>query len=183
MKSVLRRTPSAPMIVAVIALVVAASGTAVAAGRLVSGDALIKRHSLSGNRLRNHTITGQQINLSKLGTVPNATKATNATNATNSTNAVSATTAGSAAISKVTYASATVSVPNSGTAQLVTANCPTGTNVVGGGVQLADESGSAVVLDSYPNGKTGWSADVANFGGAASNATVTALCAPAAATG
>ena len=47
-----RRRPSAALVVAIIALVVAASGTALATGRLVSGDSLIRKHSLSGNRLR-----------------------------------------------------------------------------------------------------------------------------------
>jgi hypothetical protein len=63
------------MVVAVIALVVAASGTAVAADHLVAGDSLIKKASLSGNRLRDHTLTGLQIKLSALGTVPKAKNA------------------------------------------------------------------------------------------------------------
>jgi hypothetical protein len=66
------------MVVAIGALVIAASGTALAAGKLVSGDSLIARHSLSGNRLRNRTITGNQIKLSTLATVPNAKQAVNA---------------------------------------------------------------------------------------------------------
>ncbi|MDQ6835918.1 MAG: hypothetical protein M3016_06985 [Actinomycetota bacterium] len=80
-----------------VALVLAASGTAIAASHLVRGDKLIKKRSLSGNRLRNHTITGKQVNLKKLGKVRNArnadfaTHATTATNATNATNATSAT--------------------------------------------------------------------------------------------
>jgi hypothetical protein len=94
MKRVIGRTPSASMVVAVIALVVAASGTAVAASKLVSGDSLIKKHSLSGNRLRNHTITGTQVNLSKLGKVPSARQADQATSATNATNATNAANAG-----------------------------------------------------------------------------------------
>jgi hypothetical protein len=65
----------------------------------MSGDKLIKPRSLSGNRLRHHTITGLQINLRKLGPVPRATyanragaanSAVSATNATNATNAVDA---------------------------------------------------------------------------------------------
>jgi hypothetical protein len=70
-----RRRPSAAMVVAIIALVVAATGTAVAAGEHVDGDSLIKKGSLSGNRLRDHTLTGQQIKLSALGTVPTAKNA------------------------------------------------------------------------------------------------------------
>ena len=75
------------MVVGVVALCVAASGTAIAATKLVSGDKLIAKNSLSANRLRNHTISGTQVNLSKLGTVPSATNATNATNATTATTA------------------------------------------------------------------------------------------------
>jgi hypothetical protein len=81
MKDLMRRRPSAAMVVAVIALVVATSGTAVAASHLVVGDHLIKKTSLSGDRLRDHTITGLQIKLSQLGTVPNATTAATAKNA------------------------------------------------------------------------------------------------------
>jgi hypothetical protein len=73
-----RRKPSAAMLVAIVALVVAASGTAVAASHLVNGDSLIKRDSLSGNRLHNATVTGKQIRLSSLGEVPSAKTAANA---------------------------------------------------------------------------------------------------------
>lgn len=66
------------MVVAIVALVVAASGTAVAATKLVSGDSLIKRDSLSGNRLRTGSVTGHQIKLSSLGQVPSAKHAINA---------------------------------------------------------------------------------------------------------
>lgn len=47
----------------------------------MSGDKLIKPGSLSGNRLRNRTVTGKQIDLVKLGKVPNARQADNAPNA------------------------------------------------------------------------------------------------------
>lgn len=70
-----RRRPSAGVVVGVIALVVACSGSAFAAGRLVNGDTLIKKDSLSGNRLRNASVTGRQIKLSSLGTVPSAKNA------------------------------------------------------------------------------------------------------------
>jgi hypothetical protein len=70
-----RRRPSAGVVVGVIALVVATSGSAFAAGKLVSGDSLIKKDSLSGDRLRNATVTGRQIKLSALGTVPLAKNA------------------------------------------------------------------------------------------------------------
>jgi hypothetical protein len=101
MKKFLRRRPSASMVVAMTALVVASSGTAIAAG-LVSGNKLIKKGSLSGDRLVKHSVTGTQINLSKLGTVPSATTAKTATTAemaktaTTAETATTATTAGTA---------------------------------------------------------------------------------------
>jgi hypothetical protein len=93
MKKGLAGAPSAAMVVAVLALVVAASGTAIAASQLVVGDKLIKKQSLSGNRLRNHTIVGTQVNLNRLGKVPSAASADHATNAANAANATSATNA------------------------------------------------------------------------------------------
>lgn len=87
----LPRAPSPAMIVALFALVVALSGSAFAASQLVNGDRLIKPGSLSGNRLRKHTITGTQVNLSKLGKVPTAKKADSATNATNASHAANST--------------------------------------------------------------------------------------------
>jgi hypothetical protein len=93
------------MIVAILALVVAASGTAVAASSLIQGDSLIKQGSLSGNRLRNHTITGTQVNMRKLGKVNSAkhadlaslaTIASHANTAANATNATNAEKAGQA---------------------------------------------------------------------------------------
>jgi hypothetical protein len=84
------------MVVAIAALVISASGTAVAASALVNGDSIIKKHSLSGNRLRNHTITGTQVNLNQLGKVPSAANADHATTANSASVAGSATTAGSA---------------------------------------------------------------------------------------
>jgi hypothetical protein len=83
MRHLLRCRPSAAMVVAIVALVVAASGTAVAASKLVSGNSLIKKNSLSGNRLQNRTVTGSKIKLSSLGTVPSAKSASTATTAAN----------------------------------------------------------------------------------------------------
>src|ERR1700724_1386873 len=66
------RKPSPAMTVAVLALLVALGGTAAAAFGPFNGNQIIKKHSLSGNRLKKHTITGAQINFGKLGSVPNA---------------------------------------------------------------------------------------------------------------
>jgi hypothetical protein len=96
MNKVLRRRPSASLVISIVALVVAASGTAVAASTLVNGDSLIKKRSLSGNRLRNRSITGTQVNLNKLGKVPSAKNADTAITAGSATNATNATNAGNA---------------------------------------------------------------------------------------
>jgi hypothetical protein len=105
MSNVLKRRPPASMVVSIVALIVALSGTAIAAGRLAEGDNLIRKDSLSGDRLRNHTITATQIDLAKLGVVPTAMAAqqsanaryaitaTNAVDAISASNAVSATNA------------------------------------------------------------------------------------------
>ena len=84
------------MAIALTALVLAASGSAVAATNLVSGDKLIKKHSLSGNRLRDHAITGRQVNLSKLGKVPSARVADHANTASSAVNALNAVNAANA---------------------------------------------------------------------------------------
>ena len=97
MKWISTHRPSPAMAVALVALVIAASGTAVAATGLVSGDKLIKKNSLSGNRIRNKTLTGQQINLTKLGKVPNAAKADTATSAGSAGTATNASNANHAA--------------------------------------------------------------------------------------
>jgi hypothetical protein len=77
---VLRRRPSASLVVATLALIVAVSGTALAASQM-NGDLLIRKGSLSGNRLREHTLVGTEINLNKLGKVLSAKHADAATNA------------------------------------------------------------------------------------------------------
>jgi hypothetical protein len=97
MKSLLQQLPSPSMVVALTALVVALGGTAVAATDLINGNNLIKPNSLSGNRLRKHTITGTQVNLKKLGKVPSAKSADAATNASHAASADTATSASHAA--------------------------------------------------------------------------------------
>jgi hypothetical protein len=96
------RRPSAAMIVAVIAMVTALTGSAVAdnavefAKTKVLNGKNIKKKSIAGNKLRNNTVTGTQVNESKLGKVPSASKADTATSATSATNATNATNAGNA---------------------------------------------------------------------------------------
>ena len=69
--------PSPAMLVAILALVVAMSGSAVAVSAARhSGDTLISKRSLSGNRLRHNTVTGKEVSEQKLGQVPRASLAT-----------------------------------------------------------------------------------------------------------
>jgi hypothetical protein len=64
-----RITPA--LVVAVLALAIALSGTAYSVSK-VSGNSLIKKHSLSGNRVKPNSVTGDQVNESTLDTVPRA---------------------------------------------------------------------------------------------------------------
>jgi hypothetical protein len=69
-------TPRPATVIAVTALLVACSGGAFAAGTLING-ASIRPASVPGNRLVPHSVSGTQINMSRLGTVPRAAVATN----------------------------------------------------------------------------------------------------------
>jgi hypothetical protein len=89
--------PSPALVVAFIALIFAMAGSAQASLHLISGDSMIKKASLSGNRLRAHTVTGTQVNFAKLGKVPSAAQADSATSAGHAASADSATTASHAA--------------------------------------------------------------------------------------
>jgi hypothetical protein len=95
MKRLQLRRPSPALVISVLALFVAMGGTVYAASK-INGKA-IKAGSIPGNRLKKHSLTGKQIDLSKLGTVPSATSAVNASNATNASRAVNALDAANAA--------------------------------------------------------------------------------------
>ena len=68
------RAPSPAMVVAIIALVFAMTGTGFAATKLVKGDSLIKKNSLSGNRLKAKTVPA-----TKIGALPGARVRSNTT--------------------------------------------------------------------------------------------------------
>jgi hypothetical protein len=76
--------------IGLLALFVALGGTGYAATKLNGKN--IKTHSIAGNRLKNNTLTGTQINESKLGQVPSAHSADTAgtANAANTANTASA---------------------------------------------------------------------------------------------
>jgi hypothetical protein len=87
-----RRGPSPAMIVAIIALVLALTGTAFAAlGKNSVGTRQLKSKAVTTGKIANnainaakvadHSLTGQEINIGALGTVPKATSADSAGNA------------------------------------------------------------------------------------------------------
>jgi hypothetical protein len=135
MKS-LWKLPSPAMLVALAALVVALGGTAVAATALINGDTLIKQNSLSGNRLRKHTITGTQVNLKKLGKVPSAKRADTATNARHATSADAATNASHAASA------------NTVTGQGTLASGQTEIGIIGGRFQNGAKANSPIAIST-----------------------------------
>lgn len=55
------RRPSPALFVAILALIVAMGGSAVALQRGQNGDTLINKRTLSGNRLRLNTVTGKEV--------------------------------------------------------------------------------------------------------------------------
>lgn len=83
--------PSPAMVVAIVALVSSFAGPAIAdqAVQIAAkfNGSKIKAHSIAGSKLKNDTITGKQVNESKLGKVPSAGTADSASNATNASNA------------------------------------------------------------------------------------------------
>ena len=74
MRKLFKRRPSPGLIIGMIALLVALGGTAYAAQ--INGNSIMKQ-SIGGGKLKQQTLTGYQINVNKLGTVPTAKRATN----------------------------------------------------------------------------------------------------------
>jgi hypothetical protein len=77
--------PSPAMVVAVIALLVALGGTGYAAFKLPNnsvGAKQIKKNAVTSIKVKNHSLSGVDINATTLGTVPNATHAGSADEAT-----------------------------------------------------------------------------------------------------
>jgi hypothetical protein len=73
MRKLIDRRPSASMVVAILALVVALGGTAYAAQSINGGS--IQKQTIGGGKLKQKTLTGYQINTNKLGIVPSAKRA------------------------------------------------------------------------------------------------------------
>jgi hypothetical protein len=102
--------PSPALVISILALIVALGGTSYAAITLSKNSvgpsqlrngavttSKIKSGAVTASKVKSHSLTGKQINVSSLGTVPNASHASTADLATNATNATNADTAASAA--------------------------------------------------------------------------------------
>jgi hypothetical protein len=128
MKKLLRRRPSAAMIIAVIALVAALAGTAVAGGGF-----------LTKKKFNKAAVKGP-----------------------------------------IQYVSASATIPNAPADPVpeVTATCPAGTHVTGGGAHVSRTDGGGFIDDSYPVGGVAWKAKFDNSAsGPTYTGTVTAICA------
>jgi hypothetical protein len=103
-------TPSPAFILAFVALLVALGGSAVAGvpakvARAISGTT-IKKHSISGVRLENNTLTGKQIAESKLSIVPKSKRTIFAHNAGSAGTAINSGAVGGLAVHKIDFAAA-----------------------------------------------------------------------------
>ena len=167
-------------VVACLALFVALGGSVYAAGK-ISGNQ-IKANSLPGNRVKAKTLTAKQVKPESLtgaqikagsltGTQIQAGSLTGTQINASTLSGVTASKLGS-----IQYASANVPLAVAGATG--TANCPAGTNVVGGGAVVSNDI-LDIVNDSGPNAtRNGWTAT--GFGELGDNMTVTAICTAAA---
>lgn len=156
-------------VIACVALFVALGGSVYAAGQ-ISGKQ-IKRSSLPGNRIKPKTIQPNRIKPKSLtGRQVKADSLTGAQINERTLTGVSA-----AALADVQYQSTTVSLPGDGRPTNVTANCPPGAYVVGGGATLSNDD-RGYVNDSGPSSlRTGWTATAISWPGGV-DMTVTAIC-------
>jgi hypothetical protein len=84
------KRPSAALVISLIALFVAVGGSAYAVttlGKNTVGSKQIKKHSIKAVDVKKNTLTGKEINESKLGQVPSAKTADSATTATTAVSA------------------------------------------------------------------------------------------------
>jgi hypothetical protein len=108
------------VMVTILAFIVLAGGTACAASQLAKnsvGTKQLKKNAVNGSKVKDQSLTGKDINLAKLGTVPSATSA------------VSATTAGTASALTAPEAIHLVGAAGEPTFQDGTSNSPGGSGI------------------------------------------------------
>jgi hypothetical protein len=167
-----RVTPS--LVVAVLALFVGLGGGAFAAST-INGSHL-KNRSVAGKKLKKNTVTGTEVNESKLGSVPLADKATLADTATdaNTVGGKAPSAFVGSTVHRVESAIAAGTPLGDGTNYIDQA-CPAGEVMLNGGP--ANVAASSVMVESFPTpGKTNsWRARIKPA--AADNFSVVVLCA------
>jgi hypothetical protein len=170
-RTLARRLPSPAMVVACLALTVALAGTSYAAIRLPAnsvGTLQLKKGAVIGAKVKKNSLTGTQIRETTLERVPKALQADSADSADTA-----------AALGRIDYVSAIVSVPAGSAATRGTASCPSGTFATGGGAKMSDPN-TGFLDDTNPAGKTAWEATGASS--VAQSMTVYVICAQAAST-
>lgn len=146
-------------VIASLALFIALGGTVYAAGK-ISGKQ-IKKNSLPGNRIKPMTVPANRIK-------PNSLSG-------KQINEQTLTGVSAAALADVQYQSTTVELRGGGPGT-VTANCPQGSYVTGGGATVSNEE-RARVNDNGPSPlRTGWTATGVSWYPHGDTMTVTAIC-------
>jgi hypothetical protein len=180
LRTLVRHAPSPAMVVACLALTVALSGAGYAALRLPAnsvGTNQLKRHAVTGVKVRRDTLTGTHVRESTLAKVRTAARADTAGTADN------AATAGSAPVARLDYRqSAPVIIPADPFVHVrQSVSCDAGSNAIGGGAKVSDPN-RAFIVDVNPVGKTGWEATASAEYGSFTSLTVYVICAQAAST-
>jgi hypothetical protein len=142
-------------LIAIVALVVALTGSAYASG-LISGKS-IRNGTITGAKLANHTITG-----AKLGN--GAVVPAN----------LSAVVRGGLNYFQLVRTTGTV---GAGATAAVEAHCPSFAVPISGGYSIPNATGTTVQIDDLELAGNGWMAQVVNSGGSAIQVTVDAICA------
>jgi hypothetical protein len=176
------RRPSAALIVSIIALVAALGGTAYAGFKVPKnsvGSKQLKNNAVTTKKIKNGAVTASKINTAGL-TVPNALHANSANTATTATTAAAASGLNGVSIVRVAGISNPAGLQAGGAA-----NCPAGTNVIGGGAFSSSGSTAVNINSSYPTRQhasdpepNAWHVDMNNASGSSATFNVYAVCAP-----
>ena len=179
-----RRLPSPAMVVALIALFVALSGSAYAAKKIGAkqirtgavGSRAVKNHSLAGTDIRNNSVgpavvaeqalDTSKFNVAKLKTVPRAGFA----------NRVPKNAIGASELGAVTRRFSAVKSVANGTATSVGVSCAKGEIVLGGGGRWSDDVPGVAVSSSYAKTDGSWTVGGGNSSGAARRLQAFAVC-------